>query len=85
MKCDMTWPSRLGLHGAPPMVLRVYGATFASDNIKLTVTMSYVKQPHCKTKLDALLLSFCMFYVAARAFVKRTVLTYEYTTITAIK
>ena len=43
MKCDMTWPSRLGLHGAPPMVLRVYGATFASDNIKLTVTMSYVK------------------------------------------
>ena len=43
MKCDMTWPSRLGLHGAPPMVLRVHGATFASDNIKLTVTMSYVK------------------------------------------
>jgi hypothetical protein len=52
--------------------------------IELTVETISHHTPRCKTKLDALLLFFCKFYVASRAFAQEPFLTYEHKATTLI-
>jgi hypothetical protein len=89
---DMIWffdlhrALRHGLHpctGVAPSLQRHHREA-SSSVTQLTVFAISHHTPHCKTKLDTLLLSFCMFYVASRAFAQEPFLTYEHETTTLI-